>query len=87
MIFTDDPVVAVLIDSDPGIPSSTITWILARQEPSFIDRNEKPLESRRVRTQPQIVTSSTVLLLASASLIVMRFNLRSLKPENRFYTI
>src|SRR5438128_9466659 len=55
---TEAPVVKCANCSDPGVPASTTTCKLARHDPSFNSRNENPLESRRVRSQPLTVTAS-----------------------------
>src|SRR6185369_11053330 len=52
------PVVKWVRSSAPGVPASTTTCRFARHEPSFSSRNEKPLASRRVRTQPLTTSPS-----------------------------
>ena len=43
------------MSSQPGIPSSTTTWMLARQLPSLTARKENFFESRRVRISDRLV--------------------------------
>ena len=73
--------------SEPGVPASTTTCRLARQEPSLSSRKEKPFESRRVRTQPLTVTASFGSVAARRCLISVRmgmfWTLRSRRKRSR----
>src|SRR5215471_12117297 len=56
------------------MPASATTCKLARQEPSFSSRKEKPFESRRVRTQPLISTLFRGSVAARIRLISVRIS-------------
>src|SRR4030095_6385586 len=51
---------------------STTTWRFFKDEPSLISRNDSPLESRRVRTQPFTKIWSIAAGLRKASLTHVR---------------
>ena len=73
---THAPVLTPSSLSHAAVPSSTIHWMLPRQEPSLSSRNEKPLASRRVRTHPPIRISDAADAAPSASAT----GVRSIEP-------